>query len=215
MAREKSPAEYLLDACLMQAVHSILKPHGFRKKERNYHRRHGETVQVLNVQISTSSNWEEKIFYVNVGIAFDAICRLTDQPILEQPKEYECDSRGTRDRLQSLVPGTPGEWRIKAGEDPTPTTRSLGQAVQRLLVDLQSISSPQAYNIHPWFSRFRPKRENAQVFYLLGDFDQAWKEVEDLAALFTDRESANRIEWWVKKLGLRDLEDRLGNEPRV
>lgn len=36
------------------------------------------------------------MFYINVGLAFDAICQLTQTPILEKLKEYEWHIRGTK-----------------------------------------------------------------------------------------------------------------------
>jgi hypothetical protein len=97
----------LLEGVIRQAVMATLKPAGFRKTGQSFHRRRGETVQVVNIQVSHGSSWAEKQFYVNVGIAFDAICVLAEVPILEKPKEYECDGRGTRDRLESLLSDVP------------------------------------------------------------------------------------------------------------
>jgi hypothetical protein len=99
VARAKSPAETLLTSVLAQAITPSLKAVGFRKSGMNYHRRHGEVVQVVNIQVSQGSTWAEKEFYVNVGIAFDAICNLAGVLILDRPKEYDCDIRGTRDRI--------------------------------------------------------------------------------------------------------------------
>src|SRR5262249_38749860 len=89
MGSPKSPATALLNDLLTQAVTPRLKQGGFRKNGANYHRRHGTTVQAVNIQSSHGSAWNEKLFYVNVAIAFDGICKLKRIAIVETPKEYE------------------------------------------------------------------------------------------------------------------------------
>src|SRR5689334_15399023 len=122
MARAKSPAEELLTIVLKDGVTPPLKRAGFRKVGNNYFRRHGQTTQVVNLQVSHGSSWSEKTFYINVGIAFDAMCELLGLPVLEQPKEHECDRRGTRDRLGSLIAEPPEPWILRADEDVTNTS---------------------------------------------------------------------------------------------
>lgn len=205
MARADSPAEALLTDVLAQAVTPPLKTAGFRKSGTNYHRRHGEVVQVVNIQVSHGSTWTEKEFYVNAGIAFDAICALAGVPVLDRPKEHECDSRGTRDRLGALIPGAPSSWVLRVGEDASGTVNAVRDCMQQLAGDLDKIDGLAAYRAHRWFDRFRPVQANAQVLYLLGDKTGAWQEVQDLAALFADRQNANRVEWWVERLRLSGL----------
>src|SRR5689334_4751958 len=103
MAKQHAASEDAFHAVVREGVTSVLKPAGFRKSGTNFHRRRGTCVQVINVQRSQASTLQEKQFYVNVGLAFDEICRLMGNPILEKPKEYECDARGTRDRLGALI----------------------------------------------------------------------------------------------------------------
>lgn len=212
MARNNSPAQAIFDDIVKQAVTSVLKPLGFRKSAFNFHRRHKDVVQVVNLQSSHGSVWDEKLFYVNVGLAFDAICQLTNAEILERPKEYECDSRGTRDRLESLFDNTPERWSIKVNVDSQSVSQELHTAIEQLAFELATIDSVHAYRVHRWFERFRPKQENAQILYVLGDLDGAWKEVKDLCTFFSDRQTANRPEWWLEELGLTKLKTRLDHE---
>src|SRR5262245_8983501 len=205
MARADSPAEALLTDVVAQAVTPPLKAAGFRKNGTNYHRRHGETVQVVNVQVSHGSTWSEKEFFVNAGVAFDAICTLAGVPVLDRPKEYECDDRGTRDRLGALVTGAPESWVLRVGQDTSGVVSALGGCVQQLVAELDRINGLAAYRSHRWFDRFRPTKANAQVLYLLGDREGAWCEVQGLAALFADRQNANRAGWWVERLRLSGL----------
>jgi hypothetical protein len=205
MARADSPAEASLADVLAQAVTPLLKAAGFCKSGTNYRRLHGETVQVVNVQVSHGSTWSQKEFFVNVGIAFDAICALAGVPVLDGPKEYECDDRGTRDRLEALIPAAPKSWVLRSGEDASGVVTALRGCVQQLVGELDKIDGLAAYRTHHWFDRFRPAPANAQVLYLLGDKCGAWREVRDLAALFADRQNANRAEWWVERLRLSGL----------
>ena len=168
----------------------------------------------MNIQANHGSNWAEKKFYINVGITFDALCELACIPVLEKPKEYECDGRGTRDRLEALVPEAPDSWVVRDGESIHGTITSLNGFIDRLRSALDKIDSLAAYRSHPWFDRFRPRQENAQILYLLGDLDGAWYEVQKLATLFSDRQNAPREDWFVKKLCLGGLASRLpGQRP--
>jgi hypothetical protein len=209
MSTDKSPAQKLLNNLIQVAVTPTLKPLGFRKSELNWHRRHKDVVQVINLQVCHGSTWEEKQFYINVGLAFDAICQLTNTSILEKPKEYNCDDRGTRDRLENLIPQAPTSWVVNINSNPQVVTQQLKNTFKLLVGDLQKIDGIQAYQAHAWFNRLRPKQENAQTFYLLGDFDAAWQELQDLCALFADRQAINQPEWWIDRLGLPRLRERL------
>jgi hypothetical protein len=135
----QADAENLFNDVVKHAVTSVLKPATFRKSGLNYHRRHGDTVQVVNIQVSHGSGWNEKQFYVNTGIAFDAICALTGLPVLEEPKEYECDDRGTRDRLEHLIPDAPDQWVVQHGQDTDDTIRRLQACMKGLLTELNQI----------------------------------------------------------------------------
>jgi hypothetical protein len=209
MPTVKSPADEFFDWVVREAVTAVLKSAGFRKSGMNYHRRRGTCVQVVNVQVSRLSTRDEKRFYVNVGLAFDELCSLAHVPILEKPKEYECDARGTRDRLQDLIPGNDEDWHAGPQHDVAETVERLRGAMATLVAELDRIDGPAAYRSHRWFDRFRPKAENAQVLYVLGDRAAALEEVERLAAFFADRQNANGAEWWITSLGLQGLVPRI------
>src|SRR5262245_65531129 len=106
MARADSPAEALLTDVVAQAVTPPLKAAGSRKDGTNYHRRHGETVQVVNVQVSHGSTWSEKEFFVNAGVAFDAICTLAGVPCSTGRRSTSATTAGpgTGSGHSSLVP---------------------------------------------------------------------------------------------------------------
>lgn len=215
MARSDSSVEVALNELLSRAVTPILKPARFRKSGTNYHRRHGDTVQVVNIQSSRGSTSEAKEFFINVGIAFDAICELAGVPVMENPKEYECDERGTRDRIEKLIPGIPASWSLQGGEDVSDISAELQKVMRQLLAELDQIDGLAAYRSHRWFDRFRPTQQNAQVLYLIRDMAGAWHEVQELADLFADRQNANRVEWWVDQLKLKKLENRIHPKPNT
>ena len=207
MSQQDIPAKELLNKLIREVITSILKPANFRKSGMNFHRRFGETVQVVNIQVSQGSSANDKQFYVNVGVAFDAICQLVGLPILENPKEYECSDRGTRDRMETLIPETPDRWHVRTGDDINPVAMDLQSRIATLRSELDRINCPAAYRSHRWFNRFRPTPENAQLLYILGDLDGAREEVMALVELFADRQNANRPEFWFAELGLKSLEN--------
>jgi hypothetical protein len=205
MPTGKAPSDEFFDWIVREAVTAALKPAGFRKSGTSFHRRLGSCVQMVNVQVSRLSTRDEKRFFVNVGLAFDELCGLANVPVLEKPKEYECAARGTRDRLQRLIPGAEEEWRVGPQSDSVETAQHLGGAMAVLVAELDQVDGPAEYRSHRWFDRFRPKEENAKVLYVLGDHAGALEEVERLADFFADRKNAGRAEWWVEHLGLRGL----------
>jgi hypothetical protein len=214
MARHISSLHTLFDQLIERSVTAVLRPTGFRKSALNFHRRYDEVIQVVNVQTSHGSSSDIIRFYVNVGIAFDAICQLMALEIVEKPKEYDCDSRGTRDRLENLVTGAEACWSIASEGDLENTARRLNRCSELLADELQKIRDVQSYRRHRWFDRCRPRQENAQIFYLLGDFDNAWTEVNALCNLFADRGDLSRPEWWIKELRLSGLAGRLESPTR-
>jgi len=146
-------------------------------------------------------------------LAFDELCGLTSLPILEKPKEYECDDRGTRDRLEKFVSNADEEWCAGPSFDAAEVVMRLRSAVTELVGELDHIDEPTRYKEHRWFDRFRPKQENAQVLYVLGDHAAAMEEVRQLAKLFHDRQNANRAEWWIERLGLKELDPEAAGDP--
>lgn len=205
MNARSTPAGDVFEQIVRDAVSSVLKPAGFRKTRTNFHRRAGTCVQVINLQSSLGASWDVRPFFINVGLAFDDICRLINLPILDSLKEIQCDDRGTRDRLENLISGVPPEWEASIAEDSKPIIDRLRTAMETLVLELDGINGLSTYRTHGWFDRFRPKRENAQILYLLGDVNGAREEVEHLARFFSDRKGASQPDWWIERLGLTGL----------
>lgn len=64
-----------------QAVHPLLKAHGFKKSGTTWRREQGESIAVFNVQ---KSGWGGGTYYINIGTYFHA---LGDEL---SPTEYGC-----------------------------------------------------------------------------------------------------------------------------
>ena len=205
MPAQKIEAEESLDRVIKQAVAAPLKPLGFKKRGRLFHRRHKEVVQVAEVQVSHGSTHDEKSFYVNIGLAFDAICRLTNRPVIETPASHECDERGTGGRLEDFYAAALSQWSVSTLSDAERVTSELRRIVETATVDFQQIGTIADYRRHPWFDRFRPKPENAQVFYLLGETESARSEIQRLCELFADRLNGDEPSFWIEQLGLSGL----------
>jgi hypothetical protein len=212
MPATKSPAEEILKRVIDEAFVAVLKPRGFKRTAHNFHRRQGEVVQVVNVQLSQGSTWFEKDFYVNVGLAFDDICRLKNQEIDERPKEYQCDARGTRGRLEEFLRTAPDRWEISNSTDLKDTISALREWIEELATGLDSITSASSYRKHEWFRRHEvPTGVCAQILYLVGEMEAAKDEVQALCTFFADRRTISVPSYWIEELGL----EKLRNHPEL
>jgi len=117
MARNKSPAKIAFDDLLKTSVAPILKVAGCKKSGSNFFYRGDHISIVINFQSSSGNTWDEKIFYINIGLAFDEICVHRETDILERPKEYECSSRGVSVRIGEIFPDAPGRYTIPENGD--------------------------------------------------------------------------------------------------
>ncbi len=227
MARGALPAGEIVDELIGVAVAQPLEAAGFRRTGRDFHRRHGEAVQVVNVvESDPSARYRGCCIYV--GIAFDPMCRLAGLPVLERPVIFRPGAsdfayRGTYDRLESLLPGVRAWWSVRVrqsvGEGIEEVVGSFRAAIVRLAAELDWIDGLDAYRAHPWFDRNPPSPERVQVLYLLGDLDGAWREMEAVVAAYVAHFA---VEWpgvampgpdfWVERLNLADLRPRLGGK---
>ncbi len=122
----------------MNGLHKELHSAGFAHKGRNYHRRVGSVVQVINVQFSRLNYGSERAFYVNVAFAFDEYRNFFAIPIDETPFEYTCESRH---RLEYMVPNTPHEWEVNSGVNVEDLTILLNGKIVALLEAINGIDS--------------------------------------------------------------------------
>ncbi|PTL76052.1 DUF4304 domain-containing protein [Vitiosangium sp. GDMCC 1.1324] len=166
------------------AMKPIAKAGGFKKKELTWRRRHGETIQVLNVQRSHGNTASEASCYVNVAISFDALYCLGNRPIPEEPREYECHYR---QRMEHLVPGAPPAWSVDANTDEAALTARLSADLARAIAFLDAVDSPAKLLQHEVLDEGSGLFLRAQLRYVTGDPDGALADVSQGVALFADR----------------------------
>ncbi len=223
MARGRLPAGEIVDELIAVAVAPTLEAAGFRRTGRDFHRRHGEAVQVVNVLENVhTARYRECCIYV--GIAFDPMCRLAGRPVLKRPVMFRPGAfdfvfRGTYDRLESLFPGVRAWWSVRVrqgvGERIGEVVGNLRPAIVRLAAELDQIDGLDAYRAHPWFDRNRPSPERVRVLYLLGDLHGAWREIDAVVADFAAEWPGLEMpgpDWWVERLNLANLRQRLAGD---
>ncbi|WP_145052724.1 DUF4304 domain-containing protein [Lignipirellula cremea] len=176
----------------------------FTKSGTNFYRRNGSVVQVINFQASRGSTSQSRDFYINVGLAFDAICNRLGLPILEKPKECECQSRGFRSRLERLDRQAPECWVL--GSDVGPDfDDQLSAVTERLANAIASIDSVSAFREHKWF-KLRPIQEfHLQIHYECGELDTTFQKLQKLCERFKGREPLCDTRHWIEELRLPEL----------
>lgn len=210
MVADKTLIERNFDSLVRDAITAILKPRDFKKTRLNFRRRLGQVVQVVNVQQSQGNFGNYKAFYVNVGLAFDSVCIHLGVEVSEEPVDYECDQRGIRQRLELLIPTAPARWTVPVADGELATTTSrLKDIVVELATELDQIDGLPAFRSHDWFNKAVSRPLNAQVLYLLGEFDGAWSEIRSICDSFAGRRLLSQPQHWIRELKLNELESRL------
>lgn len=204
-----APPEYQFHELVSRPIARALSESSFSRIGQTFHRRLGECVQVINFQAAYGATDQRLEFYIDVGLAFDSICHLCCLPILERPKEHHCTVRGTRDRLEYLLKGMPGTWEIGPDSDADELSERLVSLLVELITEMDGIDGITAYSSHRWFRRERPKREIAQIHYLLKDYESAWEEIRFLTRLFAGKGNASESDWWLDRLGLGGLKAKV------
>lgn len=215
MSSSKSPVQTAFDNVVKTAVHANLKSGGFGKTGLNWHRRLGNAIHVVNIQMSAVCSWEVKRFYINVGVALDEICRHMNKPVLEKPKESECVSRGLRQRSSVLLSGSSEFWQLKERGELDSLGDELREVISALLVEIDKIRTVSHLVTHPWNEHNTDTK--AQAYYLTGDYKAAWATVEAKAEFFSREESLNprrarlgKTDAWLENWNLTELPERLG-----
>jgi hypothetical protein len=66
------------------------KSKGFKKQNLNFYKTESDVKFMINFQKSTSNSVDYVRFYVNCGIYSAEVIRINGDPVLPNPKEYEC-----------------------------------------------------------------------------------------------------------------------------
>ena len=199
-----NPAQNRFNSALKIAVVPHLKPLGFAKSGTSFYRRNGCVVQVVDFQASRGSTSQSRNFYINVGLAFDAICNRLELAILEKPKEYECQSRGFCSRLEQLDRQAPDCWILTSGAGPE-FDDQLSKVMERLANAIAVIDGASAFKEHKWF-KVRPVQEfHLQIHYECGELDTTFKKLLELCSRFKGREPLCDPSHWIEELRLPEL----------
>ncbi len=75
--------------------------------------------------------------------------------------------------------------------------------------ELDGMDGIAAFADHRWFMRERPKREIAQIHYLLKDYAAAWEEISLMTRLFAGKGNASDADWWLARFGLGGLKAKV------
>jgi hypothetical protein len=201
-------AKEIVQAIVAASLHPQARAAGFKKKGFNFRRRLGSTVQVVGIQLSTSNVGATGRFYVNVGIAFDALWRLAGDPIREDPPERACHFRA---RMEQLVAGCPAWWDVSDQTDVGQVGKRLAACFERAVAELDRIDGPQTFLDHPWGDDVLALLLRPRLLYVVGDLDGAWHQLEVIAAKFADRRGMT-VPDLVRRQHLKLLELRLERE---
>ena len=198
---------------------------GFSKTQWDFHRRRS-VVQAVNFQ-RTEISMGGDLFYVNVGIAFDALSQHLNTPIEEKPPTHSCHFQS---RLESLVADSPQWWGAASTGPMSPFLKQMSRTggreiassdkdvdrvanyfetcIKQALVELNQIDKPESFLNHRWKEVPGTDMLVPMLAYVIGDYDQAWNAVEKASKKFPDRDGMSPAET-INRLRLKELTDRL------
>ncbi len=216
----------ITNAIMLRGAAVLTGAAGFSQAQWNFHRRLGSVTQVVNFQ-RTEMSVGGDMFYVNVGIAFDALSKHLDIPIAQKPSTSDCHFQS---RLESLVTDSP-QWWGAAGDGPMSLfLKQMSHAggreiassdkdvdrvvsyfetcIRQALIELDQIDKPEAFLNHRWKEVPGTDMLVPMLAYVTGDYDQAWSAVEKASKKFSDRDGMSPAEI-INRLRLEKLTNRL------
>ncbi|MEA5079179.1 MAG: DUF4304 domain-containing protein [Anaerolineaceae bacterium] len=184
----KKLSEQLVKNGLTKALRSA----GFTHNGRNYHRRVGSVVQVINVQFSRWNYGTERGFYVNVAFAFDEYRNFFAIPINEIPHEYTSEFSH---RLEYMIPNTPHEWVMNPGANVEGLTNLLNEKIMALLEAINGIDSLPKFLVaaqyRNWFAIPGEYSIMARFYRCLGNIKESAKYWQLYQEFLADRDRAS------------------------
>jgi hypothetical protein len=173
---------------LTTVITGAMKTHatggGYKKDKLNYRRRRGETLQVVNFQLSKDNTAGEARCYVNLAIAFDAIFALMGQRAPAELKEYQGHFRA---RLEEIAGDAPPHWLVNAATDTSALGIELDAPLARAAEFLDAVDGPRAMLARVPLDQGAQNYLKAQLHYVNRDFDAALVAVRAGVAFFADR----------------------------
>ena len=210
-------------------ITTIVSRENFQKDQLDFRRRHGSTIQVINIRPAVESMGNASTFYVNIGIAFDELWQYFGMAIPENPMEHECHFRT---RLEQLFSNCP-QWWVVSGDSSTTqffkqvsrlggreiasndsevdqVSKLLSSLIQKAVFELNQIDGPRKFLDHFW--KGKPQCGNAMLdpllAYSIDELDEAWNRLTKISKRFSDRQGMSVAEL-VITLRLEKLKNRL------
>lgn len=189
-----------LDSAIARRLGPFLRSRGFAKSARNFHCRHGDVWQVVNVQASQGNNRDNGKFTINLGVYHPEVAALVGSVAQGKPKEYQCT---IRTRIGDLMPGKADFWwSLNADSDPDSISAEVCSVIQTVGLrwlerglDLRNVSAD---------LRDQPSLVSAAACLALGNTGEAERRV---MALMTERPRArDHALGWASTHGLRVMQ---------
>ena len=162
----------------------MFKRHGFRKTGFNFSRRRGTVEHHFNVQLSQWNQGPEGHFYLNAGVLFDDLRRLSGKDSLVATRCHDCEFCV---RLEQIDPLLPRQFDLDENTDLNSLAAWLAERVETsFVVPLNAVSSTQEFLVTGWVDKI-PLGFPAVFQYVIGNRAKARCLVELQAQAFADR----------------------------
>jgi hypothetical protein len=166
------------------SIKPLAKSAGFRKKHYTFFRRRESLLQVVNVQSSIYNFGVSGGFFINTGIAVDALRLMEGKPIVEELKEYECH---LRHRIEDYFPSAPQEWKITPTTDMTAMINLLREAFKVVIDEFNAINSIEDIISRNKWGRGSDYILLARLHYAIDQLDKSREYLQLAADFFHDR----------------------------
>ncbi|MFQ6311067.1 DUF4304 domain-containing protein [Lysobacter capsici] len=177
-------ARSIIAAVIDHRLANELKKRGFRKKGFVFTRRHGDTGQVVRLELSSWSAGDRGMFSVWASVMFDDIMRIWGREPPRMPGVH--DGQFFAD-LRQLVEGSPPTWEVDRHTDIAKMSELLcGFVVDGVLSRLDGVKTLSDFEETGWVPVMH-WRFPAIYAYAMGRMDEAERLLRDEAAFFADR----------------------------
>jgi hypothetical protein len=202
MGQQYQTAKVIITEIVDKSLRPLARSAGFTKSHFNFHRRRGEVVQVMNVQLSQWNFAADGGFFINIGIALDRLCELDGETIQEKPSEVMCHFRP---RIAFFCPGAPDQWRISALTNTDEMADRLSTCCVGAIAALDTIDSVSSLLAQAWFRPGADYLLQARLHYVLNQDAEALHYVQLAADFFSDRQNST-VPAIIKRLHLARLD---------
>jgi hypothetical protein len=80
----------LFDEIIKESIVPFLKKQGFKKQNLNFYKKEGDVIFMFNFQKNTNNSVDWMGFFINCGIYSQEVAQTIGEPVLPNPKEYQC-----------------------------------------------------------------------------------------------------------------------------